>query len=115
MDRINRVIQLTEQLLQLTAETNEKNRDEQIEKLQSLLAQREEALKDIVPPFSSEEMEKGRQLFPLDEQLKKQLEAMKFEIKNKILQVKKTKQSARKYVNPYQQQTIDGMFYDKRK
>lgn len=115
MNRLDHVLQLTEDLIQLTSSSSEKERDEQMKQLESLLHEREQALKNIVPPYTNEEKEKGRKLLALEEQLKKQLEIIRSHIKKDIVQLKATKHSAQKYVNPYQQQTIDGMFYDKRK
>ncbi|WP_243290303.1 flagellar protein FliT [Bacillus sp. FJAT-47783] len=115
MDRLNHLLQLTESLIKLTKTSIKNEREHQIEQMDKLLAERDVNIKHLKPPYSPEEIEKGRVLVQLDQQLRKQLEAFKMEIKKDIIQLKVTKQSTQKYVSPYEQQSMDGMFYDKRK
>ena len=58
----------------------ENDRDERIDKIQSLLDQREELLKSIQPPFSPQEKELGKQLVELDQQVKRLMAETKIDI-----------------------------------
>lgn len=115
MNIVDKLIDITESLLSISASTNPKERDEQIQKIESLLNEREQLMKALQPPFSKEEKEKGQKLLELNQKLQSQLESLKMQIKKDIIGIKTTKNSAKNYINPYQHSTIDGMFYDKRK
>lgn len=87
----------------------------QIEKVQSLLNQREEILQSIQPPFSQQEQEIGKQLVNLNQQVEHLLQIKKLDIMKDIKQLHIQKTSNQKYTNPYESLAIDGVFYDKRK
>jgi flagellar protein FliT len=104
---------LTNQLIGLLQQ-DKLDRDAQIEKIHSLLDQREELLKSIQPPFSQQEKELGEQLVQLDQQLKQLLQKQKQEILQEIKQLHTKKELNQKYTNPYESMPVDGLFYDKR-
>ena len=93
----------------------ENNRDEKINKIQSLLNQREELLKFIQPPFSPQEKELGKQLIKLDQQVKGLMGKQKVDIMQDLKSARVKKQSNQKYMNPYESMGVDGIFFDKQK
>jgi flagellar protein FliT len=50
----------------------------------------------------------------LNQQVDRLLMLQKQEIQRDIQEINKKKQSSNKYTNPYENLSIDGMFYDKR-
>ena len=93
----------------------ENDRDEKINKIQSLLNQREELLKLIQPPFSPQEKEVGKQLIKLDQQVKGLMAEQKIDIMQDLKSARMKKQSNQKYNNPYESMGVDGIFFDKQK
>ena len=93
----------------------ENDRDEKINKIQSLLNQREELLKLIQPPFSPQEKEVGKQLIKLDQQVKRLMGEQKIDIMQDLKSARMKKQSNQKYTNPYESMGVDGIFFDKQK
>ena len=93
----------------------EHDRDEKINKIQSLLNQREELLKTIQPPFSPQEKELGKQLIKLDQQVKLLMGKQKIDIMQDLKSARMKKQSNQKYTNPYESMGVDGIFFDKQK
>ena len=114
---VEKVHALTEQLFQLVSQSFGKDqRDDRIEKINSLIEQRELILPDIHPPFSIKEKELFQQVVQWNEVIVKKMAEIKQLIQQDMIQLKKTKTSNQQYVNPYQNiSTSDGMFYDKRK
>ncbi len=68
MEAIQAFYEVTNQLIELLQQ-DKLDRDVRIEKIQSLLDQREELLKSIQPPFSQQEKELGKQLVELNQQV----------------------------------------------
>ena len=93
----------------------ENDRDEKINKIKSLLNQREELLKLIQPPFSPQEKERGKQLLKLDQQVKGLMAEQKVDIMQDLKSARMKKQSNQKYTNPYESMGVDGIFFDKQK
>nr|WP_251027797.1 flagellar protein FliT [Bacillus sp. ISL-41] len=90
-------------------------RDEKISKVEELLDRREVLMKEIVPPYTPEEAELGKQIVELNASLEQFLKTEKVSIQKDIKNLQAKKESNTKYVNPYQNLSTDGMFYDKRK
>ena len=82
MKAIQALQEATNQLIELLQQ-EELDRDVRIEKIQSLLDQREELLKSIQPPFSQQEKELGKQLVELDQQVKQLLQKQKQDIQKR--------------------------------
>lgn len=100
----------------LNREITPQNRPKVIEEVNSLLKQRGLQMESISEPFTKEELELGKKLLPLNEQIQYKMELLFNGLKSEMREVKKQKNSNRKYMNPYEKvQTIDGMFMDKRK
>nr|WP_285848048.1 MULTISPECIES: flagellar protein FliT [unclassified Mesobacillus] len=90
-------------------------RDNKIPMVEELLNQRETLILAIQPPYSPEEMEIGRKLNQLNGRLSQLLKLEKAAVQKDIKYLQNKKESNTKYVNPYQNISSDGMFYDKRK
>lgn len=114
MEAIQALHEVTQQLIELLQQ-NHLDRDVRIERIQSLLDQREELLKSIQPPFTEQEREQGKKLVELDQQVKQLLQKQKQEIQQDIKQLHMKKESNQKYANPYESMPVDGLFYDKQK
>ncbi|WP_102264373.1 flagellar protein FliT [Mesobacillus jeotgali] len=114
MSAVKQFYRLTNQLIELL-EKSQTDRDQKIAQTESLLDQRETVMKGIFPPYTSEEAELGKELIQLDARLTRLLEADKDLIQKEIKGLQAKKESNAKYINPYQNLSTDGMFYDKRK
>ncbi|CAH0237460.1 hypothetical protein SRABI96_02839 [Peribacillus sp. Bi96] len=105
---------LTAELLAVLEDQAMAERDDKIERIIQLIDQRDELLSQIKPPFTGEEQQLGRATMLLNQQVDRLLMLQKQEIQRDIQEINKKKQSSNKYTNPYENLTIDGMFYDKR-
>lgn len=114
MSVVNQFYQLTIELIQLLERRHEE-RDDKITKVEELLNQRENLMKEIVPPYTSEDAELGKEIVKLNTILAQLLQGEKSLIQKDIKELQVKKGSNTKYVNPYQSLSTDGMFYDKRK
>jgi flagellar protein FliT len=90
-------------------------RDGWIEALERFLQDRENLLANIQPPFTEEEKRLGAEIVQFNQKIDEKLKQVKQDIQLDIRNLKKTKESTNKYLNPYQSLSMDGMFYDKRK
>ena len=114
MEALQALQEVTNQLIELLQQ-EKLERDMRIEKMQSLLDQREELLKSIQPPFTEQEKELGKKLVELDQKVKQLLQKQKQEIQQDLKQLHMKKESNQKYTNPYESMPVDGLFYDKQK
>lgn len=114
MSAVKQFYRLTNQLIEML-EKSQTDREQKIAQIESLLDQRETVMKGIVPPYTPEEAEMGKELIQLDARLTGLIEAEKILIQKDIKDLQIKKNSNTKYVNPYQSLSADGMFYDKRK
>jgi flagellar protein FliT len=117
VNALEKVYGITEQLFQLVSQPIAKDvRDECIEKITSLLENRDQLLSDVQPPFAKSDQQLFQQIVTWNEIITKRFAEIKQQIQQDMMQLKKTKSSNQQYVNPYQGiSTSDGMFYDKRK
>jgi flagellar protein FliT len=106
--------QLTNELIQLLV-TADLDRDDKIARTDELLSQREAFMIEIVPPYTPEEVEAGKEINQMNMKLAQLLKAEKASVQKDIKDLQSKKESNKKYVNPYQNLSTDGMFYDKRK
>lgn len=104
----------TIELIQILQQT-QTERDQKILQVEALLDRREVLMKEIVPPFTPEEAELGKKIVTMNERLEQLITAEKVSIQKDIKELHVKKVSNTKYVNPYQNLSTDGMFYDKRK
>ncbi|RSD25192.1 flagellar protein FliT [Mesobacillus subterraneus] len=106
--------QLTTELIRLL-ENTDVDRDDKIAKVEELLNQRETLIEEIKPPYTPEELEKGKEVTLLNTKLDQLLKREKGAVQRDIKDLQNKKESNTKYVNPYQSLSTDGMFYDRRK
>lgn len=112
MGAVSQFYELTVELIRILSSAEE--RDGKIAQVQSLLDQRESLMKEMVPPYTSDEVETGQKLIQLNSRLLQLLQTEKILIQKDIKDLQTKKESNTKYVNPYQNLSTDGMFYDKR-
>ncbi|WP_047984511.1 flagellar protein [Ornithinibacillus californiensis] len=117
MNRVKPIYDITQKMKQLLdADFSSNDRQNVIQEVNSLLLQRGVYMEEAKEPYSTEELEMGKELLPLNTEVQQKLDSLFQGLKNEMKQVKKQKNSNRKYTNPYDKvQTIDGMFMDKRK
>ncbi|MBD1381401.1 flagellar protein FliT [Metabacillus arenae] len=116
MAAIEELFKSTEMLYEALDKTVKRElRDDQIQDIMSLLDKRDESMKKIQTSLSSQESRLMKKIIEQDKIILPLLVKVKAGIQQDIQNVRKTKSSAVKYVNPYQNRTADGMFYDKRK
>lgn len=106
--------QLTLELIELLEKSAEE-RETKISQVERLLTQREALMAEIVPPYAPNEIEVGKMLLALNAKVAQLLQGEKTDIQKDIKDLQAKKESNTKYVNPYQNLSTDGMFYDKRK
>jgi flagellar protein FliT len=109
------VSQFYEQTVELIAILESADeRDGKISRVEALLDERESLMKEMVPPFSPAEIEVGKKLVQLNSRLMQLLQSEKILIQKDIKNLQAKKESNNKYVNPYENLSTDGVFYDKR-
>jgi flagellar protein FliT len=111
---VKQFYQLTLELIQHMEKSND-DRDVKIEQMDALLDQREAVMNEMAPPYTAEEAELGKKLIQLNGELDQFFKTEKIQIQKEIKNLQAKKESNTKYVNPYQNLSTDGMFYDKRK
>lgn len=114
MSAVKQFYQLTIELIQLIEKPQE-GRDDKITQVEAFLNQREHLMKDINPPYTTEETVLGKEIVKLNTRLAQLLQGEKASIQKDIKELQVKKDSNTKYINPYQSLATDGMFYDKRK
>jgi flagellar protein FliT len=91
-------------------------RDEKIAAIERLLAQRDELLQDLRPPYSGEEQRLGRQIVQWNQEIEEHLRELKRQIQRDLAMVREKRRANAHYTNPYEQSLVmDGMFYDKKR
>jgi len=109
---VSQFYELTVELIRILSSAEE--RDGKIVQVLSLLDKRESLMKEMVPPYTPGEVEIGQKLIQLNSRLLQLLQTEKILIQKDIKDLQTKKESNTKYVNPYQNLSTDGMFYDKR-
>lgn len=114
MNKVQRVYDITAKLIEFLETSAETDRDEKIKLIEDVLEEREHFIQQLAGPYTDEENELGSQLVDLNEKLAILLNKVKQDIQKDIKELNRKKQSNQKYVNPYQNLSTDGMFYDKK-
>jgi flagellar protein FliT len=109
---VSQFYEFTVELIRILSSAEE--RDGKIARVQSLLDQRESLMKEMVPPYAPDEVELGQKLIQMNSSVLQLLQTEKILIQKDIKDLQTKKESNTKYVNPYQNLSTDGMFYDKR-
>ncbi len=90
-------------------------RDQFLAELDERLAKREPFIKQVDGQSLSEaEKQLGQELVTLNLQLTKRMEQLRMEIQGNLIQLETKKATSRKYENPYDGPSTDGIFFDKR-
>ncbi|SFL83832.1 hypothetical protein [Salibacterium qingdaonense] len=91
-------------------------RDTYVEKLEQYLAQRSELLEKMreQTSFSEKERQLGAEMFKMNEEIQRWMEASRGELRLVMQQLNKKKKSTRHYARPYSGTTVDGVFFDKK-
>ncbi|GAE31555.1 flagellar protein FliT [Halalkalibacter hemicellulosilyticus] len=90
-------------------------RDQFISELETKLDVREALIKQIDrPPVTDDEKELAKEIIMMNEEISELLASKNREIQRDIEQTKRKKQTGRKYDNPYDGPTSEGIFFDKR-
>ena len=105
----------TELLVRLLDVREEEKRDKVIEQVDMLIMEREGLQSSIQAPYTDEEMEFGKELLPLEEELRGKLSVYMKDIRIAISDQQKKKVSVHAYMDPYSNVYRDGTFYDKKK
>jgi flagellar protein FliT len=91
-------------------------REEAIEKIERLLGERDELLRELRPPYSEEEQQLGRQIVLWNQEIDAQLRELKRQIQRDLTMIRQKRIANNHYMNPYEQPLVmDGMFYDKKR
>ncbi|WP_117168774.1 flagellar protein FliT [Paraliobacillus sediminis] len=117
MNRMDTLYDVTIKLQELLDQpVKETNREEIIAGVQLLLNERELVIKDIVKPYTEEELIIGKKIIPIDQEILKKTQRLFLELKSEIRNVKKQKASNQKYIDPYKSlANYDSAFVDKKK
>ncbi|MGG4491596.1 flagellar protein FliT [Metabacillus idriensis] len=116
MSAVNKLHQLTKQLLSEVHGAGDKDmRDSHIVNIQEWIEQRDSLIHQLKPPYNREEKQLGKEINEWNAIIHDKLNLLKQEIKNDITRLRVQKTSNQKYINPYQNASVDGMYYDKRK
>lgn len=115
MSELYTYFELTQKLIELYSNKENQERDMLLDESDRILKEREQLLPAITPPFTNDEHEFFRKLQTLEKQLQLLMQSEKQAIQRDMKSFSQTKKGTNKYVNPYENLNIDGVFYDKRK
>ncbi|WP_096269436.1 flagellar protein FliT [Paucisalibacillus globulus] len=117
MNRVQPILEITEEMEKiLEGDISNSDRQRVIDELNTLLVKRDSFMNHLSEPYSDEELALGNKLLPINQKIQQKMNLLFSELKLEMKQMKKQKNSNRKYTNPYENvQTVDGMFMDKRK
>ncbi|MFC3886545.1 flagellar protein FliT [Bacillus songklensis] len=116
MSVVLQVYEITKQLYELvTISPSGEERDSYIRRIEELLGQRQRLLPQVKSPFSEEETKLGQEIVQMNQVIDGHLKQRKEEVSVDIRKLKQKQQKTNKYINPYENLSFDGTFYDKRK
>lgn len=111
---IQELITITKKLNDTLDQVTKNNRQESIQKLNELLADRESILKQLDP--SAVKGDPAIQQLLLDEDvIKAKMQEILNNIKNDLKEVSKKRSIGGNYINPYQKLYVNGAFIDQKK
>ncbi|MEJ8778811.1 flagellar protein FliT [Pseudogracilibacillus sp. ICA-222130] len=88
-------------------------REHVIALIQTFIEKREQLVQQIQGPYSEDEMQLGKQLVKLDEQMNHKMNDLLQQIQIDMKKIKAKKKLNRSYINPYGNiKTTDGMYLD---
>lgn len=117
MSVIKELHQLTEGLLYHLEKQlpKDEGREEYIEGIDSFLEKRQKLLDQLTRPEGAEESRLAAELIEMNKTVNIKLSAVQSRIRSDINQLKKRKNTGKKYENPYNGPTADGVFFDSKK
>ncbi|MFZ4451004.1 flagellar protein FliT [Salibacterium aidingense] len=91
-------------------------RDRYVEELEQHLEKRASLLQRLKDEteFSEAEKSLGAEMFKMNEEIQRFMEASRGELRLGMQELKKKKQSSQRYERPYTGPTVDGVFFDKK-
>ncbi|GAE26538.1 flagellar protein [Halalkalibacter wakoensis JCM 9140] len=108
----------TDALFQLASQPLPKDHDERdrfIAKVDEMLAERDELIANVNSKQLTEvEKRLGQELLKLNANLQQRLAQIQAEIRANLTDIKQKRETSRKYENPFDGPTSDGVFFDKR-
>ncbi|MCY7916023.1 flagellar protein FliT [Bacillus vallismortis] len=113
MNNIDRLYTETKSMLSHIQDTPES--DELLTEIEDFVAKRAELIQEISPPLSEEERKQMKLILTWDQLIVKEMGRLKQSIADELQQVKRKRTMHTTYLNPYNNITIDGRYYDKRK
>ncbi|MGG1246439.1 flagellar protein FliT [Bacillus spizizenii] len=113
MTNIDQLHTETESMLSHIQNTPES--DELLRQIEDFVAKRSDLIQKISLPLSEEERKQIKLLLTRDQLIVKEMERLKQSIAAELQHVKKKRVMHTTYLNPYNNLTIDGTYYDKRK
>src|SRR5690625_2584914 len=101
MATLQKIYQMTEQLFFLFDQQERQNRTPILERMNILIEERERLLKQLSPPYTTEETALGKQIIELNDQVQEKMNRFQNQLKKDMIKMNKQKQSAQGYYNPY--------------
>lgn len=115
MDAVKQAHELSVKMIQILNNEQEQSRTELIEQITKLIAEREEVIKRIKPPYTGDEKSLGKEIVQMNKEIEEKMNALYEDLKEEIVQFKKQKSQNRSYINPYgKMKTTDGMYMDRK-
>ncbi|MFD2615846.1 flagellar protein FliT [Terrilactibacillus laevilacticus] len=114
MDAVEVIYDKTLALQKSISEYQKEARDETIEQIQSLLAERGEWMKKLPVSYSAEQKALGKKIVELNQVINPGLRSIRDDIRNDLIMLKRKRKTSHRYRNPYQGPPVDGMFLDKK-
>lgn len=119
MNQIQQLLQVSAKLYQLLLKIpKSEERDSYITKIDELLNERGQVISSLQQQgFQIDPQQKTHStLIDLDKGIRERLQLVMNEVKKDLKDLQNTKKNERQYMNPYSDvQTMDGMYYDKKK
>ncbi|MDL2029470.1 flagellar protein FliT [Bacillus subtilis] len=113
MKNIDQLYSETESMLSRIQ--NKPESDELLKQVEDFVAKRSELIQEISLPLSEEERKQMKLVLTWDQLIVKEMERLKQSIAAELQQMKRKRVMHTTYLNPYNNITIDGTYYDKRK
>ncbi|AKL86519.1 FliT [Bacillus atrophaeus UCMB-5137] len=89
--------------------------DDLLKEIEDFVSKRAALINQISPPLSEEEQKQIKLVLTWDQLIVEEMQRLKQSIKVEIQQLKKKRAVHTTYLNPYNNISIDGRYYDKRK
>ncbi|KAF1677453.1 flagellar protein FliT [Bacillus mexicanus] len=113
MNNIEQLYTETKGMLSHIQDTPES--DELLKQIEDFVTKRSELIQEISLPLSEEEQEQMKLILTWDQFIVKEMERLKQSIAGELQKMKRKRTMHTTYLNPYNNITIDGRYYDKRK